>query len=57
MRDLPRHSNFGMKLREPRRIAVDVGREEFQRDGLSELEVVGEIDLAQPPRPRRRTVR
>jgi hypothetical protein len=46
MRDLPRHADFGVKLRQPRRIAVDVGGEKFQRDRLTELEIVGAIDLA-----------
>ena len=46
MRHLPRHPDFGVQLRQARRIAVDVGRQELQRDRLPELQVVGAIHLA-----------
>ena len=46
MRDLARHPHFGVELRQPRRIAVDVRRQELQRDRLAELQVVGAVDLA-----------
>ena len=46
MRHLPGHADFGVQLRQPGRIAVDVGRQELQRDRLAELEIVGAIDLA-----------
>ncbi len=46
MRDLARHPDFGVELRQARRILVDVRREELQRDRLTELQVVGAVDLA-----------
>ena len=46
VRDLPRHADFGVELREPAGVAVDVGRQELQRDRLAELQVVGAVDLA-----------
>ena len=46
MRDLPRHPHLGVQLGEPRGVAVDVGRQELERDRLPELEVVGAEDLA-----------
>ena len=46
VRDLPRHPHFGVQLRQARRIAIDVGRQELQRDRLTELQVVGAEDLA-----------
>ncbi len=48
MRDLARHSNFAVQLRESRRIAVHVGGQELERDRLSELQIVGAEDLAHP---------
>ena len=45
MRHLPRHPHFGVELREPRGIAIDRLGQEFQRDRLAELQVVGAIDL------------
>ena len=46
VRHLPRHPDFGVQLRQPGGIAIDAGRQEFERDRLSELDVVGTIDLA-----------
>ena len=46
VRHLTRHPHFGVELRQPRRIAVDVRRQELQRDRLTELQIVGAIDLA-----------
>ena len=46
VRDLPRHADFGVELGQPRRILVDVRRQELERDRLAELQVVGAIDLA-----------
>jgi hypothetical protein len=46
VRDLPRHADFGVELAQPRGIPVDVGRQELQRDGLAELQVVGAVHLA-----------
>ena len=46
VRHLPRHADFGVELRQPRRIAVDVGRQKLQRDRLAELQVVGAVHLA-----------
>ena len=46
VRDLPRHPHFGVELRQARGIAIDVGRQELQRDRLAELQIVGAIDLA-----------
>ncbi len=37
-----------MQLRQPRRIAVDVGRQELQRDRLAELQIVRAVHLAHP---------
>ncbi len=46
VRDLPRHADFGVELGQARRILVDVGRQELERDRLAELQVVGAIHLA-----------
>ena len=46
VRDLPRHADFGVELGQARRILVDVGWQELERDRLAELQVVGAIDLA-----------
>jgi hypothetical protein len=46
MRDLTRHPHLHVELREARGILVDRVRQEFQRDGLSELQVVGAEHLA-----------
>ena len=46
VRDLPRHPHFGVELRQARRVAIDLGREELERDRLPELQVVRAIDLA-----------
>ncbi len=46
VRHLPRHAHFGVELRQPRRIAIDVRGKELQRDGLPELQIVGAVDLA-----------
>ena len=48
MRDLPRHAHFGVKLCQPRGIAIDIGRKKLERDRLSELQIVGAIHLAHP---------
>ena len=46
VRDLPRHPHFGVQLRQSRWIAIDIRRQELQRDRLSELQVVCAVDLA-----------
>ena len=46
--DLARHPHFGMELRQARGIAIDVGGQELERDRLSELQIVGAVDLAHP---------
>ena len=46
VRHLARHAHFGVELRQPRGIAIDVGRQELERDCLTELQVVGAVDLA-----------
>ncbi len=51
VRHLARHAHFGVQLRQLRRIAVDVGGQELERDRLTELEIVGAINLAHPAAP------
>ena len=46
MRDLPRRPRFVVELRQPLRILFQAGRQEFQRDGLTETEVVSPVDLS-----------
>ena len=46
MRDAQRHAHFVEEPLEPIRIALDVPRQELQRDRLAELQVVGAVDLA-----------
>ena len=46
VRHLARHPHFGVELRQPRGIAIDVRRQELQRDRLTELQIVGAVDLA-----------
>jgi hypothetical protein len=46
MRHLPCHADFGVQLRQPRGIAIDLGRQELQRHRLTELQIVRAIDLA-----------
>ena len=48
VRDLARHPHFGVQLRQPRRVAIDVGRQELQRDRLTELEIVRAEHFAHP---------
>ncbi len=48
MRDLPGHAHLGVKLCQPRRIAIDIGRKKLERDRLSELQIVGTIHFAHP---------
>lgn len=45
VRDLPRHPHFRVQLRQACRVAIDGWRQEFQGDGLAELQVVRSIDL------------
>ena len=51
VRDLPREPHFGVQLHQARGIAIHHLRQELQRDGLPELEIVGAIDLAHPAFP------
>ena len=51
MRDLPRHPHFVVELHQPRRIAIELRRQELQRDRLRQLQVVGAIDLAHAAAP------
>ena len=46
MRELPRDADFGEEALAADRIARQRARQELQRDRLSELEVVGAVDLA-----------
>ena len=46
MRDLPRRPDLVVKLREPARVGRQILRQEFQRDGLAEAQIVGAVDLA-----------
>ena len=46
MRDAQRQADFVEEPLEPIRVALDVARQELQRDGLAELQVVGAVDLA-----------
>ena len=48
MRHLPRRPRFVVELRQLLRILFQAGRQEFQRDGLTEPEIVGAVDLAHP---------
>ncbi len=46
VRHLTCHADFGVELRQARRVAIDVGRQKLERDLLSELQIVGAVDLA-----------
>ena len=48
VRDLPRHAHFVVELHQAGRIAIELRRQELQRDRLPELQVVGPVDLAHP---------
>ena len=48
MRNLPRHAHFGVELHQARRIAIELRRQELQRDRLPQLQIVGAVDLAHP---------
>ena len=48
MRDLPRRPDLVVKLREPARVGREILRQEFQRHGLAEAQIVGAVDLAHP---------
>ncbi len=50
MRDLAGQSYLGVELRQARGIAIDVGGQELQRDGLAELQVVGPVHFAHAAR-------
>jgi hypothetical protein len=45
MRDLSRDSNLVVELCEPGRIVLQFGREEFQRDRLTESQIIGSINF------------
>jgi hypothetical protein len=57
VRHLARHSHFAVQLRQSGRIAIDVRRQELQRDLLPEFQVVGAEHLAIPPLPSLPTMR
>jgi hypothetical protein len=46
MRHAQREAHLGQEALEPIGIALDVTRQELQRDRLTQLEIVGAIDLA-----------
>jgi hypothetical protein len=48
MRELPRDADFGEEALTAYRVRRQRRRQEFQRDGLAELQIVGAIDLAHP---------
>jgi hypothetical protein len=48
MRDLPGQSHFLMEPRQPLRVLSEVLWQELERDRLTELEIVGAIDLTHP---------
>ena len=48
MRDLSGHPNFGVELGQSRGIAIHIGGQELQCDGLAELQVVGAKDFSHP---------
>jgi hypothetical protein len=54
VRDLARHPHFGVQLHQSRGIAIDRLGQELQRDRLSELQVIGAIDLAHTAAPEQR---
>ena len=45
MRHAQREPDFAEEPLQPVRVAFDVARQKFQRDGLSEFQVLGAIDL------------
>ena len=51
---VPGDAHFVVELREARRIVRDVVGQELEGDRLSELEVVGAVDLAHAAAPERR---
>ncbi len=53
MRDLSRRGDFGSEHGEPRAIGRQFGRKELERDRLTQLEIVGSVDLAHPAAPQR----
>ena len=48
MGDLARHPDFGVELGQARRIAIDVRREELERDRLAEFQVIGAEHFTHP---------
>jgi len=46
VRDLTGHPDFAVQLAQAHRIAIHVGRQELQGDGLAELEIIGAKHLA-----------
>ena len=51
VRHLPRQPDLRVELREADRIGFERRRQELERDRLTEVEVVGAIDLAHPTLP------
>src|SRR4030095_6843019 len=49
--DLPRDLDLVQEARQPARILFDVLGKELERHGLTELEIVGPIDLTHAPFP------
>ncbi len=54
MRDRPRTAHFGEQAVASGGISFEIGRQELQRDGLAEPEVVGAVDLAHAAAPDQR---
>ena len=48
MRDLAGHAHLAVQSLEPLGVAFERARQELERDGLLELQVVGPVDLAHP---------
>ena len=51
MRHLPRRADLRVELRQTLRITAQPRRQELQRDGLAQPEIVGAIDLTHPAAP------
>jgi len=54
MGDRARDADFVVELREARGVVGEVIGKELERDGLSELEIVGPVDLAHAAAPQER---
>ena len=57
MADLPRQSDFAVKVFQSLRVLSEILRQKLQRNRVPELQIVGAVDFAHPTFPTSETIR